>query len=81
MFELESWLEWQPGKRFQIAATTVAELWRGIERATPAYKAERELHLRTILSSIRILPYTEVTALEHARLWAELQSTGNMVGY
>lgn len=80
-FDLESWLASQPGEQFQIAAVTVAELWHGIERASAAYKAERELYLRTILGSIRILPYTEITALEHARLWAELETSGNMIGY
>ena len=28
-----------------------------------------------------ILPYTEVTALEHARIWAELESRGKMISY
>jgi predicted nucleic acid-binding protein len=26
------------------------------------------------------VPYTEQTGLEHARLWAELESTGQMIG-
>jgi tRNA(fMet)-specific endonuclease VapC len=28
-----------------------------------------------------IVPYTQATALEHARIWAELESTGKMIGY
>jgi tRNA(fMet)-specific endonuclease VapC len=80
-FDLEEWLASQPREQFQIAAVTVAELWHGIERASAVYKAERELYLRTILNSICILPYTEITALEHARLWAELEAIGNMIGY
>jgi tRNA(fMet)-specific endonuclease VapC len=28
-----------------------------------------------------IVPYTQTTALEHARIWAELESTGKMIGY
>ncbi len=28
-----------------------------------------------------IVPYTEQTAYEHARLWAELQTAGTMIGY
>ena len=27
-----------------------------------------------------VLPYTEVTAYEHVRIWAELQAGGNMIG-
>lgn len=80
-FDLEKWLALQPNEQFQIAAITVAELWHGIERATEGYRSERELYLRTVLSAIRILPYTEVTALEHARLWAELEVSGSMIGY
>ena len=53
--------------------------WRGT--ATPAYKTEREEYIRTILNSVRILPYTEVTALEHARLWAKLEAAGKMIGF
>jgi tRNA(fMet)-specific endonuclease VapC len=80
-FDLKRWAASQPGEQFAIAAITVAELWHGVERATDAFKAERESYVHRILSSVRTLPYTEVTAMEHARLWAELESSGNMIGY
>jgi predicted nucleic acid-binding protein len=28
-----------------------------------------------------VIPYTEQTAYEHARLWAELESSGRRIGY
>jgi predicted nucleic acid-binding protein len=28
-----------------------------------------------------VIPYTEQTAYEHARVWAELGSAGKMIGY
>ena len=28
-----------------------------------------------------VIPYTEQTAREHARIWAELQNAGKMIGY
>jgi predicted nucleic acid-binding protein len=28
-----------------------------------------------------IVAYTEQTAYEHARLWAELEASGNMIGF
>lgn len=34
-----------------------------------------------IVDGLPVVPYTEVTALEHARLWAELESSGRMIGY
>lgn len=80
-FDLKKWLASQPSEQFQVAAITVAELWHGAERASQRYKSEREFYLRTLLSTIRILPYTEATAFEHARLWAELESSGKMIGY
>jgi tRNA(fMet)-specific endonuclease VapC len=70
----------QSDKDPQIAAITVAELWHGVERATTRYKARREDYLRMIFNSLPIVSYTEATALEHARLWAALESSGKMIG-
>lgn len=28
-----------------------------------------------------IIPYTEQTAYEHARIWAELEASGNRIGF
>ena len=80
-FDLRRWAGSRPREQFGIAAITVAELWHGAERATGAFKAEREAYIRTILSSVRIFPYTETTAIEHARVWAYLESSGKMIGY
>ena len=79
-FDLKRWLASHSGERFEISAITVAELWHGVERATGAFKAEREEYIRRILSSVHILPYTEAIALQHARVWAELESSGKMIG-
>ena len=80
-FDLRRWLASQPSVQFEIAAITVAELWHGVERATGAFKAEREAYLRKILSLVRILPYTEATAFEHARIWAALEISEKMIGF
>ena len=32
------------------------------------------------MSALPIVPYTEQTAYEHARIWAQLQSAGKMIG-
>jgi tRNA(fMet)-specific endonuclease VapC len=80
-FDLKGWAASQSGEQFAVASITVAELWHGVERATHAFKAERETYIHRILSSVRTLPYTMVTAREHARLWAELESSGKMIGY
>jgi predicted nucleic acid-binding protein len=38
-------------------------------------------YLQTILASLPVIPYTEQTACEHARVWAELESSGKVIGY
>lgn len=78
---VEGWFDTHSDDQFEIAAITVAELWHGIERATAKHKVRRESYLRRALFGLPIVPYTQATALEHARIWAELESTGKMIGY
>jgi tRNA(fMet)-specific endonuclease VapC len=78
--DLEFWLASYPAEPFEVAAITIAELWHGVERAPPAYKQKRESYLQSCLASILVVPYTEQTAREHARLWAELETSGTMIG-
>jgi tRNA(fMet)-specific endonuclease VapC len=65
----------------QTAAITVAELWRGVERATGAHRDIRKKYLSAVLESVPIIPYTEQTAYKHARIWAKLEAPGKMIGY
>jgi predicted nucleic acid-binding protein len=78
-FDLIAWLDGQTGQDLEIAAITIAELWHGIERATAPHRARRERYLRTIVERLEAIPYTEATALVHAQLWANLESSGNMI--
>jgi|SRR5277367_4192562 len=80
-FDLAAWLESQPNDPCEIAAITIAELWHGVERSSGAHRLKRETYLRDICSGLPIIAYTETTALEHARLWAVLESSGKMIGY
>ncbi len=41
----------------------------------------RQRYLGAILESLPIIPYTEQTAYEHARIWAELEVPGKMIGF
>jgi tRNA(fMet)-specific endonuclease VapC len=79
-FDLKAWLEGQPDEEFEVAAITVAELWHGVERATLAHKARRQQYLQRVLAPLAVAPYTELTAHEHARLWAQLEAAGKMIG-
>ncbi len=79
-FDLKAWLESKPDEVFEVAAITVAELWHGVERADVAHKARRQQYLQRVLAPLPIVLYTEQTALEHARIWAQLEAAGKMIG-
>jgi len=81
VFDLQGWLVERQRGRFELAAITVAELWHGLERASGAHKAPRRKYIETALASFRVIPYTDITAQVHARLWADLESRGKMIGY
>jgi tRNA(fMet)-specific endonuclease VapC len=80
-FDLKAWLECRPDDTFEVASITVAELWHGVERATDSIRARRLHYVQTFLSPLPIIPYTEHTAHEHARIWAQLEATGKRIGY
>jgi tRNA(fMet)-specific endonuclease VapC len=80
-FNLQAWVNAQSDEEFEMAAITVAELWHGVERSTGTKRTQRESYLRAILSSLPIIPYTEQTAYEHARIWADLAAAGKMIGF
>ena len=79
--DLKRWVAARPDERFEMAAITLAELWHGVERATGLQKTRRQQYLRRILNVLPVIPYTEQTAYEHARLWAVLESAGKMIGF
>jgi tRNA(fMet)-specific endonuclease VapC len=79
-FDLSSWLAIRGDEQFEIAGITVAELWHGVERATTAQRMARESYLRALLAVLPVIPYTEQTAYYHARIWAQLESSGKMIG-
>jgi tRNA(fMet)-specific endonuclease VapC len=80
LFDLDGWLICHSREEVKLAAITVAELWHGAERATGTHRAKRRLFLQRVFAAFSIVPYTEQTGFEHARLWAELESSGQMIG-
>ena len=64
-----------------IAAVTVSELLHGVERAQDAArKARRRQHVEQILAAVTIEPFDLAQARVHARIWAELETRGQMIG-
>jgi len=80
-FDLSRWLASHQADNFEMAASTVAELWHGVERAAAAHRAWRERFLSAVVGRVSVIPYTERTARLHARIWAELEARGKMIGF
>ena len=80
-FEFREWCASRTDDVFAVAAITVAELWHGVERATVAHRARRKRYLQAIFSVLPVLVYSDRTAYVHAKIWAQLQATGRMIGY
>jgi tRNA(fMet)-specific endonuclease VapC len=51
-----------------------------VERAVEPHKSKRRKYLETIVAVLPVIPYTEQMAYERARIWADLQSIGKMIG-
>ena len=75
-FDFDAWLRAHPGEEIKLAAITVAELWRSVDRATGVHRARRQKYLQGVLTVFEIVPYTERAAAGHARLWADVDAAG-----
>jgi predicted nucleic acid-binding protein len=81
VFDLRRWIATRQDIEFELAAITVAELFHGLERASGPHRVKRRVYIDAALASFRVIPYTIETAQIHARLWADLESSGTMIGY
>jgi predicted nucleic acid-binding protein len=79
-FDLDAWLRSHGSEEFRLAAITMAELWHGVERATGAHRMRRQRFIEHVFALFEPVPYTAITAFHHARIWAELEAAGRMIG-
>jgi tRNA(fMet)-specific endonuclease VapC len=77
--DLDAWLRAHGDEEIKIAAITVAELWRSMERASGLSRAKREKFLERALEVFEVVPYSEKAAVVHARLWSVLDATGQKI--
>ncbi len=75
-FDLGAWLRSRPEEEIKLAAITVAELLRSVDRATGVRRGRRQEFLKRVLTVFEVVPYAEKTAVEHARLWADVERAG-----
>jgi tRNA(fMet)-specific endonuclease VapC len=80
IFDLSGWLASRAEDRFEVAAITIAELWRRVERASAAHRARRQKYLEALVAVLPIIANTEETAYFHARLWSDLETSGKIIG-
>jgi tRNA(fMet)-specific endonuclease VapC len=82
MAEVSQRLEGQLGRSDEvgIAAITASELLHGVHRATTEHRARREAFVEALLAAFPPLVFDLLCARSHARLWAELASSGIDVG-
>jgi predicted nucleic acid-binding protein len=78
-FDLNAWLRSHPSEEFKLASITVAELWHSVERATGMRRARRQKFLEQALLAFEVVAYNERAAVEHARLWADIEAAGNRI--
>ena len=80
-FDLTGFLRQFPSSQPVIAAVTASELLHGVERAVDAgRKARRQQHVEKILGSVFVQSFELTQARCHARIWADLESRGMMIG-
>jgi tRNA(fMet)-specific endonuclease VapC len=80
-FNLDGFLAAHPTDLFFMAAITASELLHGCARATDAVVRERRVRfVEGLLQNYAMLPFALAEAREHAKLWAELEGRGQIIG-
>ena len=80
-FDLVGLLRAHADEVFQLAAITASELLHGCERANTAAVRERRVRfVEGVIRDFGVVPFALDEAREHARIWALLESTGEIIG-
>lgn len=68
-------------EEFFVSVITASELLHGVHRAkTPDVRARRSAFVEAVLARFPLLSIDLATARSHSQLWAELASTGKLIG-
>lgn len=78
---MEQRLAGREDEEFFLSVVTASELLHGVHRAkSPDVRARRSAFVEAVLSRFPLLSIDLPTARTHAQLWAELSSTGKLIG-
>jgi tRNA(fMet)-specific endonuclease VapC len=69
-----------PGEPVAMASITVSELLQGLHRAAPDRRARREAFIEALIEAFPPISFDLRSARAHARLWADLASSGTDIG-
>ncbi len=80
-FDLFAFLQPRGDEPVAIAAITLSELLHGWHRAKNAkMQAERGIFIANVQRDYPIISFAEAQAEHHARIWAELEMAGKVIG-
>jgi tRNA(fMet)-specific endonuclease VapC len=64
-----------------ISVITASELLHGIHRADDGpRRTQRRVFVENVLAALEALPITNEVAQVHAKIWADLETAGEMIG-
>ncbi len=79
--DLEPHLRGRGDEEFFLSVVTASELLHGVHRAQDMHtRTRRSAWVEAVLGRFPLLDVDLTTARAHARLWAELSSTGRIIG-
>jgi len=71
----------EPNEIFALASITASELLAGVHRAdTEERRLRREAFVEAIFAELPVMPFDLAKARVHARIWAELTTSGQPIG-
>lgn len=69
-----------PDEERAISVVTVSELLHGVHRSSGARRNRRSAFVEHVLAQLDPVPITEPVARTHARIWADLEGRGSVLG-
>jgi tRNA(fMet)-specific endonuclease VapC len=80
-FDLPAFFRARDGEEFFIAAISASELLHGVERANTEERREKRSHyVEGVLQRLPVIEFGIEVARRHARIWAELEVSRQMIG-